>query len=196
MNRLRTKQQDMAESYYLLLELCCSEPIIQQGFSIIENVCLAHGVTADVKGRGLRSNFQRHLDRHWIPFLSAAIRAMHMYGFVPWRTRKTKDGDLVPEVLPPGTFRWTVEVPKESDAMLEYRVTLVPGAKAEENIRVKEWVQPNYMVCENSIMYATVQTPMAYVIESYKHMQGAIKRQVSKVFIWPGVCAKALLTSN
>lgn len=179
--RGRLRAQDVNESYYLLLELCCGEPILRQAFSIIENVCLSHGVTAAEGGRTVSGEFQTHLNAHWVPFLASAIHAMHVYGFVPWRVRRLDDrsGARVPEVLPPGTFRWTVEVPKpeESDAMLRYKVDLNPGQRDEKNIRITEWVRPNYMVNESSIMYATVPSPMAYVIESYKHMQAAIKRQ-------------------
>ena len=195
MNRLRHRSQDVEESYHLLLELCCCEPILQQAFSIIENVCLAHGVTATEAGRPLSDQFQQHVNRHWIPFMASAIRAAHVYGFVPWRVMMLEGGARVPEVLPPGTFRWSVEVPgsknlalssghpeppsarKREDAMLRYAVKLNPGQKDERNIRVTEWVQPNYQVNESSVMYATVASPMAYVIESYKHMQAAIKRQ-------------------
>ena len=126
---------DISESYYLLLELCCCEPIIQQAFSIIENVCLAHGVTVS----HCKPNFQRFIDTHYVPFLRNAVRAMHMYGFVPWRVMRLPSGDKVPEVLPAGTFRWTVETPKGSDAMLCYKVTLNTGAKAEENIFISQW---------------------------------------------------------
>ena len=179
--RARLRAQDVNESYYLLLELCCGEPILRQAFNIIENVCLSHGVSTTEGGRGVSSDFQTHLNMYWVPFLSAAIHAMHVYGFVPWRIRRLDDksGARVPEVLPPGTFRWSIEVPKpeESDAMLRYRVDLNPGQKEEKEVHITEWVRPNFMVNENSIMYATVPSPMAYVIESYKHMQAAIKRQ-------------------
>jgi hypothetical protein len=179
MNRIRLRQQDVQESYYLLLELCCGEPILRQGFSIIENICLAHGVSASEGGRPLTPEFQRHVDRYWVSFLVAAIQASHVYGFVPWRVRRISGGDFIPEVLPPGSFRWTIEVPKESDAMLAYKVKLNPGQRdiPEADIFLTEWVQPNYMVNELSPMYATVASPMAYVIESYKHLQAAIKRQ-------------------
>lgn len=174
--RLRSRLADQAESYYILLELCCCEPIIQQAFSIIENVCLSHGLTATAQGRGLKDDFQRHIDQHWIPFLSAAIRAMFVYGFVPYRKRKLESGDYVPEVLPPGTFRWTVEVSKDNDAMLSYKVQLNPGARMVQEIFIEEYIQPNYMVNENSVLYSTVASPMSYVIESYKNLQSAIKR--------------------
>ena len=173
MDRKRNRAMDVSESYYLLLELCCCEPTIQHCFSIIDNTCLAHGVTL----KGSSPEFQHHIDHHWVPFLSAAIRAMHMYGFVPWRLKTLKSKDKVPEVLPPGTFTWACEVSKDNDSMLSYRVTLSPGARFEESVQVSEWVPPNYNVNQNSVMYATVASPMAYAIESYKHLQSAIKRQ-------------------
>ena len=173
MDRKRNRAMDVSESYYLLLELCCCEPTIQHCFSIIDNTCLAHGVTL----KGSSPEFQHHIDHHWVPFLSAAIRAMHMYGFVPWRLKTLKSKDKVPEVLPPGTFTWACEVSKDNDAMLSYKVTLSPGARFEESVQVSEWVPPNYNVNQNSVMYATVASPMAYAIESYKHLQSAIKRQ-------------------
>ena len=162
-----------------MLELCCGEPILRQGFSIIENICLAHGVSASEGGLPLTPEFQRHVDRYWVSFLVASIQASHVYGFVPWRLRRIPSGDFVPEVLPPGSFRWSIEVPKESDAMLAYKVRLNPGQRdiPEADIFLTDWVQPNYMVNELSPMYATVASPMAYVIESYKHLQAAIKRQ-------------------
>jgi hypothetical protein len=184
MNRGRLRTQDVNESYYLLLELCYCEPILQQAFSIIDNVCLAHGVTAKENGRRLSAEFQHHLDLHWVSFLSASIRASHVYGFVPWRVRKLESGAEVPEVLPAGTFRWSVEVPPEkeergsnTDAMLMYVVRLNPGQRDEKNIHITEWCQPNFMINETSVMYATVPSPMSFIIESYKHMQAAIKRQ-------------------
>lgn len=190
MDRQRRRALDISESYYLLLELCCTEPLIQQCFSVIENVCLAHGV--NMSGKRPTPNFQHHMDLHYVPFLKGAIRAMHMYGFVPWRLMKLESGDMVPEVLPAGSFRWTIEPPAKSDrdvgsnqrftsnypdAMLVYVVRLNPGARQEENITVTQWLPPNYNVCENSVMYATVPSPMAYIIQSYKNIQAATQRQ-------------------
>ena len=191
MSRQKQRYLDISESYYLLLELCCCEPIIQQAFSIIENVCLAHGVT--MAGKKPTANFQQFIDMHYVPFLRNAIRAMHMYGFVPWRIMRLESGDKVPEVLPPGTFRWTVETSKDNDAMLSYRVKLNPGAKAEENIFVRPYTSPNYLVSETSVMYATVSSPMSYVIESYKNMQAALKRQ-AHADAWN--CTARVIVSN
>jgi hypothetical protein len=121
---------------------------------------------------------------HYLPFLRCAVRAMHTYGFVPWRLMKLKSGDKVPEVLPPGSFRWTVERPNDEnikfssgqrDAMLVYVVRINAGYRQEEEVHVTQWVPPNN-VCENSVMYATVPSPMSGVIESYKNLQSASQR--------------------
>jgi hypothetical protein len=41
---------------------------------------------------------------------------------------------------------------------------------------VTEWVQPNFNVCENSILHATVQTPLAHLIEEYRILRETTRR--------------------
>lgn len=179
MNRQRQRAMDLSESYYLLLELCCCEPVIQQCFSIIENTCLAQGIAmSGGEGQPAKGPFKQFLEKHYVPFLRGAIRAMHMYGFVPWRLCKVASGDTVPEVLPPGSFRWTVQPGQEGGPLLRYDVTVNQGLKigpTGKEFQLTVWIPP-HNVCENSVMYATVPSPMAYVIESYKNLQSAAKR--------------------
>lgn len=172
-SRKRMRTNDIEESYYLLLELACCEPVIQECFHIIENICLAHGVQV----KQSKPEFQRYVDRYWTPFLKHSIRAMFMYGFVPYRIKKLQSGDKVPEVLPPGTFRWSTVVDKESRDLLNYKISMTAGNKELEKIYIEPWAQPNYLVSENSVLYATVSSPISYVIESYKILQDALKRQ-------------------
>jgi hypothetical protein len=61
------------------------------------------------------------------------------------------------------------------DAMLVYVVRVNPASKQEDNIHVTQWVAPNN-VSENSIMYATVPSPLSGIIESFKHLQAASQR--------------------
>lgn len=172
-SRSRMRYNDINESYYVLMELACCEPVLQQCFHILEDICLAHGV----KIKGAKPDFQRFIDTHWIPFFRDALRAMHIYGFVPYRLKRLKSGDKVPQVLPPGTFRWNVISDEKSDDILSYKITLMPGLPDIDPILIHNWTQPNYSVSENSILYATVSSPMSYVIESYKMLQDALKRQ-------------------
>lgn len=172
-SRKRMRTNDIEESYYLLLEMACCEPVIQECFNILESICLSHGV----KVKQSKPEFQRHIDRYWLPFLRHCIRAMYIYGFIPYRIKKLSSGDKIPEVLPPGTFRWSTVVDKESQDILNYKITMTSGNKEIENIHIEPWTQPNYQVSENSILYATISSPISYVIESYKILQDALKRQ-------------------
>jgi hypothetical protein len=199
MDRKRQRALDISESYFLLLDLCNSEPIIQQCFYIIENICLAHGVT--MSGKKPTPDFQRHIDLYYMTFLRMAIRAMHTYGFVPWRLMTLESGDKVPEVLPLGTFRWSVEPPNEEnrkyssqfrDAMLVYVVRINPGARQEEDLHVTQWLAPNN-VSENSVMYATVPSPLSGIIESFKHLQAASQR-LAHADAWN--CTARIVVSN
>ena len=173
MDRKRMRFQDINESFYLLLELGLKEPVIQQCFSTIESICLAHGVRV----KGAKADFQKFVDRYWVPFLGHSLRAMYMYGFIPYRIRKLETGDKIPEVLPPGTFRWAIVSDEKSPDILSYKITMQPGIKDVGTIHVEKWVQTDYMVNENSILFATVSSPISYVIESYKILQDALKRQ-------------------
>ena len=171
--RKRLRMQDVNDSYFLLLELANQEPVLQECFAILESICLAHGV----KGHNASPDFQRYMDLYWMPFFRNALRAMHIYGFIPYHIKRIKSGDKVPEVLPPGTFRWSTVVDRESPDLLNYKISPVPGTKHIETVHVEVWTQINYMVSENSILSATVSSPISYVIESYRNLQDALKRQ-------------------
>lgn len=73
------------DSYSLLLELALQEPTIQNCLKIVESTCLAQGFSVRIEKKNVSEEFQHHLQKYYLPFLSDAIRAMHVYGFVPWR---------------------------------------------------------------------------------------------------------------
>lgn len=207
--------------------------------------------------------FQKHLDKYYLPFCIEAIRCFFICGFVPWHLRRLKStGDLVPEVLPLGTFAWHVElrsermnrkrkesmpaegfatsyVPhvlsrregstwqnnsndkwqakwKEPNKMnpedhsvgtftdeikgrfentfkrelghpdggkavredkesqyVQYRVTMNCGDLTEDEIFVYDFVPPNYGITNNSMMYATIASPVAHLLVDYKNLRQA-----------------------
>ena len=108
--RSQHRSQDLAESQAILLELGASEPTLQQCFKIIESTCLSQGVCCLINGKECSSRFQHHIDNHYIAFLKESLRAMVIFGFVPWRVRRLHSGDRVPEVMPLGTFDWHTEL--------------------------------------------------------------------------------------
>ncbi len=164
--------RDIAESYHLLLELMLSEPFMQECLQLIENMCLSRELSFTVGGKAPSGEFKRFVNRHYYGFLKNAIRQAHGLGFVVWCVRKLPSGDRVPEVLPLGTFTWTVE-PCQSGGLLRYKVQM---RIKEVPYVITEWRQPSLNVNEGSILHATVQTPLAHLIEEYKILRETIKR--------------------
>lgn len=209
--RQHSRLQDIQESQGLLLELVTSEPTILQCFKIIESTCLSQGIFCRLESREVSPRFQRFLDDHYLPFCKTAVRAMLTYGFVPWRIRRLGKGDLVPEVLPPGTFSWHTEVgpdeqarapgryfaaprkrarragepsdvhlaePEDDDSRLVvYRVNPTAGGLREEDVFVYITTPPALDISVNSSLYATVPSPLSYLLSDYKNLREAQKRR-------------------
>ena len=210
--RNRHHAQDLLESKSLLLELGCSEPTLQLCFKIIESTCLSQGICCLINGSQCTARFQKHVDTHYTGFLKEALRAMLMYGFVPWRLRKLQSGDTVPEVLPSGTFDWTTDLgPNEEEKryraqswhswkghtahgnstgrrgrqrgddddsrLVVYRVTPTVSDLRSEDVNVYIYANPAYNVSVNSVMAATVPSPLAHVLIDYKNLRSAQLRR-------------------
>ena len=164
----------MAESHHLLLELLSSEPFLQECLQMIENICLSRELDFTIQGAGApTAEFKSFVNRHYPKFLKSAIRQAHGLGFVVWCVRRLPSGDKIPEVLPLGTFTWTVEMDPTNRATLRYRIQLVVK---DVPFHVTEWVQPNFNVNESSILHATVQTPLAHLIEEYRILRETVRR--------------------
>ena len=108
-SRLHDPYSSKDESYYLLLELVSQDPTVQNCFKVIQSTCLAQGIHLKVRGRSPSPAFQAFMDRHYVPFCENALRSMFAVGFVPWRLRRLASGDAAPEVLPLGTYTWSIE---------------------------------------------------------------------------------------
>jgi hypothetical protein len=114
-DRARMRSADIEESRALLLELALYEPNITHCFSLLINACLTEDIDITVDGRSMKDSFRRYVNIHYHSFCAEAIKAMFIYGFVPWHPRKLASGDIVPTVLPHGTFTWSVR-PLDRDA--------------------------------------------------------------------------------
>ena len=187
------RARDLAESQALLLELGCYEPTLQQCFKIIESTCISQGVYCSINGVECTKEFQRHIDMHYTPFLKDALRSMIIFGFVPWRVRRLRSGDLVPEVLPPGTFDWHTEVgpmqeirhypsgrkrklPRNHDddtRLVVYRVLPTAGQVREDEVQVYMSTNPSLDISVNSPMSSTVASPLAHILTDYKNLRNA-----------------------
>lgn len=193
--RHTSRLRDIAESQSLLLELVTSEPTLNQCFKIIESTCLSQGIHCRVDNAEVSEAFQRHIDEFYVPFCKAAIRAFFTYGFVPWRSRRISKGDEVPEVIPAGTFSWHTElgpveqgrVPlrygekrpikmryRDDDTrMVVYRVTPNAGGWKEADIEVYVFQPPALDISMNSLLHATVPSPLSHILVDYKNLRQA-----------------------
>eukprot|EP00960_Hanusia_phi_P063545 765506-Hanusia_phi.AAC.4 len=106
--RSKLRKYDEDESYYALLELAMYEPTIQFCFSTLQSMCLCRDIKCRIKGRECTKDFQDFLNKHYFSFLLNAIRTMFTCGFVPVYFRKLASGDVIPECLPLGSFRWKI----------------------------------------------------------------------------------------
>jgi hypothetical protein len=203
--RQNQRLYDIKESELLLLELVVNEPTILQCFRIIESTCLSQGIFCKIDNKPASDLFLQHLDDFYISFCRAALRAMFTYGFVPWHVRRLPNGDTIPEVLPPGTFSWYTDVnptikqsytysynttaPKNNNKrthanmynhesmFVVYRIIPTAGMFKEQDINVYVFIEPSLDINNNSMLYATVPSPLAHVLFDYKALrQGQMRR--------------------
>jgi hypothetical protein len=189
------RAQDLAESQAILLELGASEPTLQQCFKIIESTCLSQGICCLVDGKECTARFQNHVDTHYTAFLKESLRAMVIFGFVPWRLRRLDSGDKVPEVMPLGTFDWHTELgptqeqrhqqhyhqrkrkaltgTDDDTRLVIYRVVPTVGDVKEEDVQVYIHTPPALNISANSVMNATVSSPISHVLTDYKNLRNA-----------------------
>lgn len=184
------------------------------------------GTMDDDKQLFLEANaeFRRFVNLHYRSFCMSAIRCFFVYGFVPWTLRKLKSGDIVPEVLPHGSFTWKVipqnifsdgrkdfqrhladtvddvyynggygqqgakkkqktayqdlrnlPMPPDNDAskILRYRIYPKNANIQAQDTQIYEFIQPNMNIAEQSLLTATVNTPLAQLITQYKNLRSA-----------------------
>ena len=167
------RSRDITESYHLLLELLTSEPFVQECLQLIENMCLSRELSFTINGRPPTPEFGAFVNRHYYQFLKNAIRQAQGLGFVAWCVRKLPSGNKVPEVLPMGSFTWTVEPDDTGRQTLRYKVQMIVKPVP---ITITEWMQPTFRVNENSILHATVQSPLSHLIEEYKILRETLVR--------------------
>jgi len=185
MARIRSsmRARDISESKHLLWELVTHEPTVLQCFNIVESTCLSQGLFCKIGGERCGEGFQKFLNRHYVPFCRQAVRAMFTYGFVPWGIRQLESGDRIPEILCNGTFHWFTEVPsrdakainqQKTRGHVAYRVQITSALDVkDEDIEIYAYTPPSLDVSVNSMLYATVPSPLSHVLIDYKNLRQA-----------------------
>jgi len=127
--------------------------------------------------------FQGFIDEHYTQFCRDCIRALVTYGFVPWVQHRLSTGDVIPMVMPHGTFTWYTEVQDRLESGVKqcaepgpvgYRVKVCAPMKIkDEDVRISGGACPSLDVSVNSILYATVPSPLSHVLIDYKNLRQA-----------------------
>lgn len=116
-----SETKDSQQYIYYLAQMIHSEPMIERCLSLVTSHVLVNGITCytEDQTRAPTPKFQAFVSRYYVPFCRDAIRVFFMLGFVPWRIRRVLDytGAMqkIPEVLPLGTFEWTVSAGNNED---------------------------------------------------------------------------------
>lgn len=131
-SRMKSRETDISESLYLLLELGTQEPIFLHCLQSLQGICMAQGVKLAKKGTHdqdpetkkwstqATDKFQKHIDKYWVPFAQEALRMFFVCGFCAWHVRRLPStGDIIPEAIPLGTFTWGVELRAEKERRRE-----------------------------------------------------------------------------
>ena len=111
MSRSSNRHVHIQESKHLLWELVTVEPTILRCFNIIEATALSQGIFCKIDGEPCSDDFKDFLNDHYHAFVRQSLRAMYTYGFVPFYLHRLEsEKEIIPIVVPHGTFDWTVEV--------------------------------------------------------------------------------------
>ena len=105
---------------------------------------------------------------------------------MPWVVRRLEDedgGDEVPEVLCNGTFHWYTEIPsrdsravrqQKNAGQVAYRVQITsPLEVKDKDVEIFVHSAPALDVSVNSMLYATVPSPLSHILIDYKNLRQA-----------------------
>lgn len=94
----------------LITKMIYDEPCVMGSIAMLQGCCLRQGIMLRWGSTPPTPSFQCHIQQHFIPFCRDAILSCLAVGFVPYRLRRDSNHNnlVVPEVLPLGTYTWSV----------------------------------------------------------------------------------------
>ena len=137
----------------IITKMIYDEPCVMGAISMLQSLCLRQGIMLRWGTTPPTPSFHRHIQQHFVPFCREAILSCLSVGFVPFRLRReTRNSNLVvPEVLPLGTYTWSVTRNEQRSAKRQKGVILpnpsllkyeVSCSYCEDEIHVFNYVQP------------------------------------------------------
>ena len=164
------------------------EPCVMSAIRLVQSRCMRNGV--DVRwGNNTPATpaFANHMRRFYEPFCCEAIAAAIAVGFVPYRIRE-EGSHSVPEVLPFGTYTWSVmradqrmaaqdgagpPKKRKGGALLEYVIS-TSFCPAEE-VRVRAYSTPDATL--------SCTSPLSSLITSYNRLL-QMRKSVENAELW------------
>ena len=144
----------------VITKMIYDEPCVMGTISMLQSYCLRQGIMLRWGTTPPTPSIQAHNQRQFVPFCKEAILSCLAVGFVPFRLRRESANNnlVVPEVLPLGTYTWSVsrneqkssntkkrkETPDQgpilpNPPLLKYDVTC---SYCEDEIHVFNYIQP------------------------------------------------------
>eukprot|EP00961_Rhodomonas_salina_P122676 1652420-Rhodomonas_salina.2 len=156
----RTFDSDSRQDLHYLGTMVHSEPIIERCIGAITSGTLMKGITVMSKdgARMATKSFHNFVNKYYLHFARDAVRMFFITGFVVWHVARRQikgSTQLIPEVLPLGTFTWTVKTRdkqrkrKIDDPLLWYDIQL---QGVECDYHVFDFVKPDMtMQCVSAL---------------------------------------------
>jgi hypothetical protein len=182
-------EMDYESSTQYLLELVRSEPTVVHAIRTLQSQTLHGHIHCRINGRTASLRFLQFVNRHYFKFAEDAIQSAISFGFVPWYKRRLASGDLVPTVLPLGSFSWEVKAAsqmkpglvKTSDRgkVLLYDIALDPAVHntlRREDVIIHEHTPPAWQVGRYTLN-ASVTSPLQSIVTTYRRLVVALSNR-------------------
>ena len=155
-------------------ELFHQEPVVRTARTLIDNTLLGSGMEIRSRGQKASANFDRLIQRHWLPFASAVQDHLFMFGFCPYMKIKVKvDGGgkenngmaEIPYVPPFGSYRVEMRVHRDFTQTYHfYPLTRFPSVNDKEDPRIKCLLSDRHAPS----VEGTIRSPMSALLFSFR----------------------------
>lgn len=118
----------------IITKMIYDEPSVMGTVSMLQSICLRQGIIMRWGTTPPTPSFHAHIQKNFLPFCREAILSCLAVGFVPFRLRREGNNNnlVVPEVLPLGTYTWSV-------TRNEQRQLQTPSTKGKKRRADEAW---------------------------------------------------------
>lgn len=167
-----------------LIHLVRKNPDVRTCIRRLLNACMSRDITCEERGKVLKPDLLKQIQKHYTVFLHTALEMSYMCGFCAFHIRQENNIPL-PFVLPLGSFTWCTEAPdkyskkrkyEDSSPICRYRVKMMHGNLREEDIIIINFDVPMFVDSKPTTdnLFA-LQTPMAHLLEKFDIVRRSLR---------------------